>query len=63
MTAFWLGLAAFAAGVVAIFVALSRRMPWWARTGMVFGGLVLVAVGLVPLLDFTFGYVLVKQVG
>jgi hypothetical protein len=58
-----LGLAAVAAGIVAVFVALSRRMPWWARTGLVLVGLVLIAVPLVPVLDVMFGYALVKQVG
>lgn len=58
-----LGLAAVAAGIVAVFVALSRRMPWWARTGLVLVGLALIAVPLVPVLDLMFGYALVKQVG
>lgn len=58
-----LGLVAVAAGIVAVFVALSRRMPWWARTGLVLVGLALIAVSLVPVLDFMFGYALVKQVG
>ena len=58
-----LALAAVAAGVVAVFVALSRRMPWWARTGLVLVGLVLIAVPLIPVLDLMFGYALVKQVG
>ena len=58
-----LALAAVAAGIVAVFVALSRRMPWWARTGLVLVGLVLIAVPLIPVLDLMFGYSLVKQVG
>lgn len=44
-------------------VAVSRRMRWWARTGLVLAGLVLIAVLLVPVLDLMFGDALVKQVG
>lgn len=58
-----LGFAAVAAGIVVVFVALSRKMLWWARAGLVLVGLVLIALPLVPWLDFTFGYAILKQVG
>jgi hypothetical protein len=58
-----LGVAAVAAGVVLVFVALSRTMPRWARAGLVLVGLALIALALIPVLDFTFGYAILKQVG
>ncbi len=43
-----LGFAAVAAGIVAVFVALTRKMPWYARTALIVVGLVLMALPLTP---------------
>ena len=57
------GLAVIVSGIVAVFVAMSRKMVWWARAGLVLVGLVLIALPLVSLLDLTFGYATLKLVG
>ena len=57
------GLAVIVSGIVAVFVAMSRKMVWWARAGLVLVGLVLIALPLVSLLDLTFGYATLKLGG
>lgn len=49
-------LAAGVVGVVVVLVPVSRRMPWWARLGLILVGFVLIALPVVPLFDFTTGH-------
>lgn len=43
------------AGVVAIWVALSRRMPWFARAAILVVGAALVVFPILMYVDFAFG--------